>query len=305
MIRWAAFLLALPCAAHMMSMSSGDAVVSGNSLTYSLSMPLYEIAHTAHPEDALLSHIEFRANGAAARELTRSCHPEPARDTYFCVATYEFPKPIETLEVTCTFPAVTVPNHVHLLRAEMPGGKHDQAIFDLAFTHTILRFRPPTAAEIAAAQSAEGAKQALSGLLLLLTLALGARSPRELVAFAALFLAGELIGSFLAWSPASKFLECAAALTAAYAAFEILFFPQGRRWPVAAFLGFVPGVILHGFLMKSGNTRLFTFGGSALATLAFVAAAGFLFLRFQHFRKIPAAVLLLTTLSWFAVVLIR
>ncbi|MDQ6678730.1 MAG: hypothetical protein M3Z09_15720 [Acidobacteriota bacterium] len=305
MIRWAIFFFALPCPAHMMSMSSGDALISGNTLTYTLSMPLYEIAHTAHPEDALLSHIEFRANGQVARAITGSCHRDPARDTYFCRATYEFPAPVETLDVTCTFPAVTVPNHVHLLRAETEGGKHDQAIFDYTFTHATLRFRPPTATEIGATELAGGAKQAASGLLLLLTLALAARTPRELTALTALFLAGEFLGSFLSWSPASKFLECAAALTAAYLAVEILLFPRGHRWPVALVLGFVPGLILHQFLFESGYTRLWTFTGSALATLIVVAATGFLCLRFRHYLRIPVSLLLLTTLTWFTVVLIR
>ena len=60
-----------------------------------------------------------------------------------CSAEYEFPGPVDRLEVECTFPAVTVPNHVHLLRAERDG-KRDQGLFDLAFPRATLRFEPPS-----------------------------------------------------------------------------------------------------------------------------------------------------------------
>ena len=36
---------------------------------------------------------------------------------YRCEVSYEFPEPPDELTIECTFAAVTVPNHVHVLRA--------------------------------------------------------------------------------------------------------------------------------------------------------------------------------------------
>ena len=72
--------------------------------------------------------------------MTRSeCHADAARDTYLCTADYEFGAPVSPIDVECTLASITVPNHVHLLHAEM-GGKRDEAIFDIGFTRATLRF---------------------------------------------------------------------------------------------------------------------------------------------------------------------
>ena len=53
---------------------------------------------------------------------------------YTCDATYEFPEPVDVLDVQCTLASVTVPkDHVHVLRA-YKGDKMDEAVFDLSFT---------------------------------------------------------------------------------------------------------------------------------------------------------------------------
>ena len=77
-----------------------------------------------------------------------TCHADTVHDAYLCSADYEFGAPVDRVEVECTLASVTVPNHVHLLRAEM-GGKRDEAVFELGFTRATLRFRPPTAFETA------------------------------------------------------------------------------------------------------------------------------------------------------------
>jgi len=288
----------------MMSMSSGEADLRGTYLDYTLTMPLFEIAHTDRPADTLLQHIQF----GAARMIMHECHAEPARDSYICHATYEYSAEPAALEVTCTFPDVTVPNHIHLLRATS-GGRRDQAVFDSAFTHSTLRFRPPTIAEQAAAQIAKGAAHVATGLLpmlFLITLALAAANWRSLVVLAALFLAGQLAGANLTWHPAPRFLESAAALAVAYLAVEVLFLPPSKiRLVLAALLGVVPGLLLAQFVSESETRLFYTYAGTALADLAILAIVGALVLRFPTHRRIPAAAILVTSLSWFFVVLAR
>src|SRR2546423_15510877 len=103
-------LLACPCAAHVMSMSSGDLAIQGARAHYELRMPLYEVAHVATPERTLLEHIRF----AGARLVRSECRAEPAREAYICIADYEYAAPVDRVDVECTFTAITVPNHVHL-----------------------------------------------------------------------------------------------------------------------------------------------------------------------------------------------
>ena len=121
-----------------MSMSSGDLAISGARAHYELRMPLYEVAHVPNPARALLEHIRF----SGARLVHSECRADPARGTYLCAADYEFAAPVERVDVECTFAAITVPTHVHLLRAslgEKPGGKRDEAMREW---HTAVRMNP-------------------------------------------------------------------------------------------------------------------------------------------------------------------
>jgi hypothetical protein len=148
-----------------------------------------------------------------------------------CTADYDFGAPVERVDVECTLHAVTVPNHVHLLRAEM-GAKRDQAVFDLIFHARDPALPPAHPMETAATESGAGIVRALGGMVQLLFLAarvLAARSRKELLALTAMFLVGQLV-SVLAmpntgWQPAARFVEAAAALTVAYLAVEILLLP--------------------------------------------------------------------------------
>src|ERR1039458_10593442 len=88
-------LLAWPLPAHVMSMSSGDLAVDGTRAHFELRMPLYEVAHVANPERTLLEHIRF----AGARLVRSECRADAARDTYLCVADYEFGAPVDRLDV--------------------------------------------------------------------------------------------------------------------------------------------------------------------------------------------------------------
>ncbi len=306
--RWWLLLAALPAAAHVVSMSTGDIALDGSRAHYELRMPLYEVSHVQSPDRALLEHIRFFSAGREARMLRSQCAADAARDSYVCTADYEFPAPVEQLEVECTFPSITVPNHVHLLRAQM-GPKQDQGIFDLTFTRTTLRFRPPTALEVAATQSGAGFVRALGGVaqvLFLIALVLAARGRKELLTLSAMFLAGQMASVFIvphtAWQPAPRFVEAAAALTVAYLAVEVLLLPQaGARWLVAGVLGAFHGLYFCLFVQNTGFRPELVLAGAALAELAALAILAFLLLRTGALiHRAGEAALLLCGLFWFA-----
>ena len=285
-------------------MSSGDLTISGDLAHYQLRMPLYEVSHVSAPERTLLAHVHF----SGATLLRQSCAADADRGLYICEADYQFAHPVETISVECTLAAATVPNHVHLLRAQMPG-KQDQALFDISFTHATLRFRPPTAMETAIEEAAAGCMRALGGavqFLFLAALVLAARSRKELLALAAMFLVGQLscvlLVSHTVWQPAPRFVEAAAALTVAYLAVEILLLPNaGFRWAIAGILGALHGLYFHLFLRITAYRARHVLSGAAFAELAAIAVFALLFTRLpQIARKLFTAALLLFGLAWFA-----
>jgi HupE / UreJ protein len=289
-------------------MSSGDLTVNGARAHYELRMPLYEISHVAAPEKTLLDHVRF----AGARMVNSSCAADAESRFYVCEADYEFPAAVDRIDIDCTLAAVTVPNHVHLLRAQM-GGKHDQALFDLSFTHATLRFRPPTAAETALTEAGAGWMRALGGavqLLFLGALVIASRSRQELIALSAMFVAGQVVcvlaAPHLAWQPAPRFVEASAALTVAYLAVEILLLPQaGARWAIAGGLGIFHGLYFHLFLQDSGYHATWVLAGAALAELASISVLALLFSRVVRLAKairpvqVSAAGLLVFGIVWF------
>ena len=301
-------LPAWPLAAHVMSMSSGDLAIDGAHARYELRMPLYEVAHVPNPERALLEHIRF----SGARLARSQCRADAARDTYSCVADYAFAAPVDRLDVECTFAAITVPNHVHLLRASL-GEKRDQAVFDLGFTRATLRFRPPSAAEIAITQAGAGAVRALGGVvqvLFLAALVLAARSRRELLAIAAMFLLGQAASVFamahLPWQPAPRFVEAATALAVAYLAVEILLLPQaGERWIVSGVLGALHGLYFHLFLQATGYSPALVLAGAALVQACALAVLALVLSRAGRLAKafrpvqVAASALFVFGMVWF------
>jgi hypothetical protein len=295
-----------------MSMSSGDVTVTGNRARYELRMPSYEIAHVKDPERALLEHIRFSSGGSQGALLDHSCREDKAQGSYLCSANYEFRAPVEELDVECTYHAVTVPNHVHLLRAER-GGNRGQAIFDFSFTKSTIRFRPPTAFEIAAAQTGAGFLRAATGMaqvLFLACLVLAARTRREFFSIVLLFLAGQLLGALATpltgWRPAPRFVEAAAALTIAYLAVEILLLPDaGKRWAVAGVLGVFHGLYFELFLRTAEYNAGYVLSGAIAAELTLLAVFGLLLPRLGRLTQalrpvqVSAAALLVTGLAWF------
>jgi len=306
-------LAALPAAAHVMSMSSGDLTVQGVRGHYELRMPQYEVAHIKDPNRSIFENIHFSSGGREARLLSKSCMSDGTTDgTYFCTADYEFAAPPDRIDVVCTFHSITVPNHIHLLRAEM-GGKQDQAIFDFSFSRATLRFRPPTPAEIAVTQTGAGFVRAWGGLaqiLFLAALVLAGRSWKELCALTGMFLAGQVASALLlphtGWQPAPRFVEAAAALTVAYLAIEILLLPHaGARWLIAGVLGAFHGLYFHLFLQTTGYRAGYVLAGAALAEMLAIVVIAFVFSRIRRLAQVlrpvqvSACALLAFGMVWF------
>ena len=307
-LAWLVFLLTPPAWGHAVSMSSGDLVIEGTRARYELRMPLYETQHVAAPERTLLEHVRFLGGQLVSSE----CRADGSRDVYVCHAEYQFAAPVTQLDAECTLAAITVPNHVHLLRVQM-GDKHDQAVFDLSFPRATLRFRPPTKAEVAASEAAAGFMRALGGsvqVLLLAALAIAARSKREWIAIAAMFLAGQagavLIMPHVAWQPAPRFAEAAAALALAYLAVEVLLLPNaGSRWIIAGVLGGFHGLYLHLFLLTADYGPGWVLAGASFVQIVVLAAFALLFARAARFTaalrpvQVSASALLIFGMVWF------
>jgi hypothetical protein len=303
-------LLALPASAHVVSMSSGDLTVEGARARYELRMPLYEVTHVPHPETELLEHVRF----SGAKLVRSECRADSGRDAYICSAEYEFPSPPDRIDVECTLASITVPNHVHLLRAEM-GGKRDQAVFDRSFPQATLRFRPPTAAEVAMTEAGAGFVRALGGpvqILFLAALALAARSRRELLQLIAMFLAGQVAAVLVVprtgWVPAPRFVEAAAALAVAYLAVEVLLLPKaGARSLIAGVIGVFYGLFLYLFVATADYRPGFVLAGAAVAEIAVTGVLSLLFARVVRWGQsvrivqVAASALLVFALGWFIV----
>jgi HupE / UreJ protein len=307
---WWLLVWALPLTAHMVSMSTGDLKVEGDRAHFELRIPMYEVAHVREPEHTLLDHIRFESGGAWGKPSNQACRQE--QDTYVCTAEYQFPAPVETVQVECTLASVTVPNHVHLLRAYR-GDKTDQAVFDLSYTQAELRFRPPTAFETATREISAGFMRAAGGLaplLFLAALVLAARSRHELVVLTASFVAAEAVACAIApritLSLSPRFIEAAAALTIAYLAFEIILLPQSSmRWLVVAVLGLFHGTYFAAFLAESGYHVVTFFSGVAICELLLIALFAFILDRLmrvkflRHAVPVAASLLLAVGVAWF------
>jgi hypothetical protein len=300
----------LPGMAHMVSMSTGDLKVEGDRAHFELQIPMYEVAHVREPEHALLDHIRFRGAGAWAKPENPACHQD--HDNYICEEDLQFPSAVESLEAECTLASVTVPNHVHLLRAYR-GDKSDEAVFDLSYTSAEIRFRPPSAFETTIRELSAGFMRAAGGLaplLFLASLALAARSRRELMALAAAFLAAEVLACAIAphisFPLSPRFIEAAAALTIAYLAFEVILLPESRmRWLVVGVLGLFHGAYFSVFLTESGFRAGTFLIGVAAAELLLIALFAFTLHSLSRLawtrRVVPVAASLLLAVGvvWF------
>lgn len=281
-------------------MSTGELRIDGPLATYELRMPMYEIAHVAHPATDLIEHVHF----AGALRVASNCREDG--DAYVCLASYEFPRVIDAVDVTCTLYEITVPNHVHLLTATA-GKNSDQAVFDRTITRRVLHLRPPSPLEEIARAMFGGIWHALASplALFLIALAMAARSKREAALLIAMYIAGEWliqpVAPRIPWPLTPRFLEAAMALTVAYLAVEILALPKaGNRAPIALALG-----LLHGLYFAS--FPLTYLAGATLFQAIAIALLAALALRWATPRRHRAAaiVVLAGGLAWFAFRLIQ
>jgi len=298
---------AIPVFGHMVSMSTGDLRVDGARAHYELRIPMYEVAHVRDPQHAFFEHINFKGRGGPARALQRACSNQ--QDTYVCTADYQFPSQPDAIAVDCTFASITVPNHVHLLRAYR-GPKTDQAVFDFSFTSAELRFRPPSAFETGIRGASAGLMRAIEGaapLLFLAALVLAARDRRELLKLYAALIGGELAAIVavpaLRLNLPPRFIEAAAALTIAYLAVEIALLPQSRaRWLIVGVLGLFHGLYFASFLTDAGYGAGPFFMGVVLAQGLVIFLLGLATRRVLSIARVvpvAASVLLCAGLAWF------
>ena len=307
-MKWWALLLTAPlCAqtlcAHTISMSNGDLRIEGSRASFQLRMPAYEITHLQDPPRQLFESLRFSSGGHDGKLIGKTCHDSPSDGMFVCDGTYQFPAPVETLDVECRLARITVPNHVHLLRAYRDG-KTDQAMFDVSFEKASLRFRPLTALETAINEIFAGALRAataVAGLLFLFALALASRSWKELGLLTAAFLLGEGIAYLIGWSPSPRFIEAAMGLTVAYLAVEILLLPTaGHRWAVAGVLGIFHGMYFALFIRTSEYRAAYVLAGVAVTELSLLLILWLLTRRIARVHRYAAMLLIVVGMVWFA-----
>jgi len=291
----------------MMSMSSGELRVDGETAVLEFQLPDYEAADLETPEATLLDSFVLRIGDDELPRTSGACAPRAEDQTYRCRAEYALPPDAAELEVECRLVETTVPNHVHVLRA-VRGDQAEQKVFDYAFRKHAVRFRPPSLLD----GVWTGALRVLAGpaqLLFLLALALAARSRNELLALGAALVVSQALTAVVAlqasWSPPPRFVEAAGALTIAYLATETLLLPEaGARWLVAAGMGVFHGLYFAQFLRQAESGAGAVLTGAALAEALLLVVLGAVVLRLRNdfgpwFDRAAASVLLVVGLGWF------
>ena len=306
-------LLPMPILAHMVSMSTSELRIHETRGQFELRMPIYEVTHIPSAERSIFDNIHFSGGGGPARVTAQQCREDTGDSSLVCTAIYEFPGEVDQLDAEITLFAITVPNHIHVLRV-VNGTKSDQAVFDASYTRTTVAFQPPTTFETIVREFGSGIVRAagLAQLLFLAALVLAARSRRELLCLALAFAAAQVAVAALmrlvAWEPAPRFVEAAAALTIAYLAVEILLLPDaGMRWLVVAALGLFHGFYFVVFLRAAEYHAAYFLPGVLLAELALVAILAVVFRWLNKYAavlrpvRVSAGALLVIGLAWFAV----
>ena len=305
---------ALPLAGHVLSMSHGSLLQDGSEVRYELRMPLAEVPDAPDRAQLLLSAFQVLAEGQPVSQSEGKCSEEAGQGLFICSATYQFPEPPKAIVVQCEFPAVTVPQHVHVLRSG-EGEMVRQTVFDITYTEAEIRFSPPTWLETATTESGAGFRRVLTSpelLLFLVALALAGRTWREFAACAGGFIAAQAlvgaVGSLIGWMPPMRFLEAASALTVAYLAAEILFLPDASlRWLACGAMGTFHGLFFATLLGSARMSPAYflpgAFGGEGLL----LALLGAVRLRYVGSRaeQLGAILLLVSGLGWFGLRVIR
>jgi hypothetical protein len=304
--------LAAPLFAHVVSLSTGEATLNGVRLDYELRMPLHEAAHMQQPERELFDNLHFSSGGERARLVEHTCREQDGN--LECHGVYMFSKPVDVFEVECTFAYVTVPNHIHMLRASR-AGRAEQVTLDASYTKAEIRFRDLTWTERAMRAAWSGFRAGLTGIaqiLFLIALVAAVRGSRRFAASVLCFLAGEAAGCLVAphvpWPLSPRFIEAASALTVAYIAAEALIVPNaGGRWIIAGLCGGIHGlsfstVIAGGsFAPLPFLTGVFLAQGAVAVMLGLAARATRVSgpLRRVQAARALASILAIVGLGWF------
>lgn len=304
---------ALPLAGHVLSVSHGSLRLESGGLRYELRMPLAELPDGGADAASLLGAFGVSAGGQPGKRLDTECREDSGQGLYLCDATYAFATPPKAVTVRCEYHAVTVPHHVHVLNSGA-GDLARTTVFDIVSREADIRFTAPTAWEVFATEFGAGIRRALTSpelLLFLAALALVGRSRRESLACAGTFFLAQgsvaTVSHGLAWTPAPRFLEAAAALTVAYLAAELLLLPSAsKRWLVCAGLGGFHGLFLAGFLLSSQMQPATLLPGALGCEAALLALLGGLRLKASgpRIERLAALLLLLGGLGWFALRLV-
>jgi hypothetical protein len=290
-------LAALPLAAHMISISTGELTLTGAKLHYTLRMPAYEVEKLANPFRDLLPQVTF----PGATQQSGTCTPRPAENAVVCDSDWLYPSPPAAIHIRSALHRVTVANHVHLVSA-VRGTVVDQAVLEVTSPEADIRFVPQSPAEAAYQQFAAGARRAAAGppqILFLIALVLAARSRKELAILAASFALGQIAAS--SWAPtlAPQFVE--AALAVSYLSIEILFLPTAQhRWAVVALLGALQGLTYAALIQASHWPAFYVLLGAMATALVLISLAGALWTNLPRQPLRPAATLVLAaSLGWF------
>lgn len=305
---------ALPVAGHVLSMSHGSLLQDGSEVQYELRMPLAEIPDDPDRARLLLSAFQVLGDGQPVNPAYAKCSEEAGQGLFVCSAAYGFPEPPKAVVVRCEFPAVTVPQHVHVLRSG-EGEMVRQTVFDITYTEAEIRFSPPTWLETAGTESGAGFRRVLTSpelLLFLVALALAGRSWREFAACAGGFIAAQAlvgtVGSLIGWMPPMRFLEAASALTVAYLASEILFLPDASlRWLACGAMGTFHGLFFATLLGSAGMSPAYFLPGVLGGEGLLLAVLGAVRLRYVGSRaeQLGAILLLVGGLGWFGLRVVR
>ena len=304
----------LPVAGHVLSVSHGSLLQDGSDLLYELRMPLAEAPEGDDRAQTLLSAFLVLDGDQPGDQVEATCNENAGQGLFVCTATYRFPEPPKTVAVRCDFPAVTVPQHVHVLRSG-EGEMVRQTVFDITYTEAEIRFTPPTWRETVATESGAGFRRALTSpelLLFLLALALAGRSKREFAACVGGFLAAQalvaVVGGVIGIAPPVRFLEAAAALTVAYLAAEILFLPDASmRWLACGAMGTFHGLFFATLLGSAQMSPAYFLPGALAGEGLALALLGGVRLRYVGSRteQLGAILLLVGGLGWFGLRVIQ
>lgn len=304
----------LPAAGHVLSVSHGSLLQDGNDLLYELRMPLSEVPEDDDRARILLGAFLVLDGEQPGERVDGKCNEDAGQGLFLCTATYRFPEPPKAVAVRCEFPAVTVPQHVHVLRSG-EGEMVRQTVFDITYTEAEIRFTPPTWRETVATESGAGFRRALTSpelLLFSLALALAGRSKQELAACAGGFLAAQalvaVVGGIVGLAPPVRFLEAAAALTVAYLAAEILFLPDASmRWLACGAMGTFHGLFFATLLGSAQMSPAYFLPGALAGEGLALALLGSVRLRYIGSRteQLGAILLLVGGLGWFGLRVIQ